>query len=43
MIVERDAAGRVSRSAGRAKGSKNKRPTILGMLPPDALSTVRIR
>jgi hypothetical protein len=37
MIVERDAAGRVTKSLGRATGSKNKRPTILAMLPPDAL------
>jgi hypothetical protein len=37
MIVERDATGRVTKSAGRAKGSKNKRPSLLAMLPADAL------
>jgi hypothetical protein len=40
MIAERDAAGRVTRSLGRAKGSKNKRPALLSMLPPDALQTL---
>jgi hypothetical protein len=37
MAAERDAAGRFLRGPGRTKGSKNRRPSILAMLPPDAL------
>jgi hypothetical protein len=37
MIGERDAKGRITKTTGRVTGSKNKRPALLSMLPPDAL------
>jgi hypothetical protein len=37
MIEERDAKGRITKTTGRVTGSKNKRPALLSMLPPDAL------
>jgi hypothetical protein len=37
---ERDATGRFIKGPGRARGSRNRRPSILSMLPPDALQTL---
>jgi hypothetical protein len=37
---ERDAIGRFIKGPGRARGSRNRRPSILSMLPPDALQTL---
>jgi hypothetical protein len=37
MIQGRDARGRIVKTTGRATGSKNKRPNIHALLPPNAL------
>jgi hypothetical protein len=37
---KRDAIGRFIKGPGRARGSRNRRPSILSMLPPDALQTL---
>ena len=37
MIEQRDKKGRIIRATGRSAGSKNKRPNIHSLLPPDAL------
>jgi hypothetical protein len=38
MIETRDARGRIVRTNGRAAGSKNKRPNIWTVLPPNAVT-----
>jgi hypothetical protein len=43
MIQERDARGRITKTTGRVTGSKNRRPSILSMLPPDALQQLYTR
>ena len=43
MIQERDAKGRITKTTGRVTGSRNKRPSILSMLPPDALQQLYTR
>ena len=40
MSEKRDAIGRFIKGPGRARGSRNRRPSILSMLPPDALQTL---
>jgi hypothetical protein len=40
MAAERDATGRFLRGPGRITGSRNRRPSILAMLPADALPTL---
>jgi hypothetical protein len=37
MIQGRDAKGRIVKTNGRSTGSKNKRPNIHALLPPDAV------
>jgi hypothetical protein len=37
MIEQRDKKGRIIRATGRSTGSKNKRPNIHALLPPDAV------
>jgi hypothetical protein len=37
MIQGRDAKGRIVKTNGRVQGSKNKRPNIHALLPPDAV------
>ena len=36
MIQERDARGRIVKTTGRGTGNRNKRPSLLAMLPADA-------
>jgi hypothetical protein len=38
MIETRDARGRIVKTNGRAAGSKNKRPNIWTVLPPNAVA-----
>ena len=38
MIDQRDKNGRIIKATGRATGSKNKRPNIHAVLPPNAVA-----